>query len=321
MSNWHEIYDGGSPEAEEEIVRGLAEQMLAIQETNRVRAGIAHPYRTLHAKQLVGISNASLIVDRELPTAFAVEHFRAGASLPVSVRLSSASALPQPDSLPDMRGAALKIVVSEGEVHDLLMTSFPVSHARNARQFVQFAVLASGDRATFVERAVAAFGEAEAKRMLGNIGQGARPCASLALERFWSRGAVLWGNQPVRFSLRPVANDGSTAPTEDLHAEFAGRLKTGDIRFRLSLQPYLDEERTPLEDGAIEWREEISAPIEIATLVIPRQDLFSDAATKQAESVNAMAFNPWHAPAAFRPLGNLNRARGIVYKMSASRWQ
>ena len=320
-ASWTEIYDGGSPEAEEEIFLGLAQQMLAIQEGNRVRAHLARPYRTLHAKQLVGIKNAELIVDANLPTRFAVGHFTAGTRLPVIARFSSASASPQSDSLPDIRGAALKIGVAGDAVHDLLMTSFPVSHARNARQFVEFAVIASGDRTTLVERVVDAFGEAEAKRMLGNIQRGARQCVSLALERFWSRGAILWGNFPVRFDLRPTIAAASAEPANDLHAEFAARLGSGDVCFRLALQSYVDEERTPIEDGAIEWREDNSPPLEIATLVIPRQNLLDEVTLERANEVDAMAFNPWNAPSAFRPLGNLNRARKVVYGSSAERWQ
>jgi hypothetical protein len=320
-ANWREIYDGGSPEAEEEIFLNLAQQMLAIQESNRVRAHLAYPYRTLHARQLVGIQDAELIIDADLPNRFAVGHFMAGARLPVTLRFSSASALPQPDSFPDMRGAALKISVTGGAVHDLLMTSFPVSHARNAKQFVEFAVIASSDRTTLVERVVNAFGEVEAKRMLGNIQHGARQCVSLALERFWSRGAILWGTFPVRFDLRPTGAATSTDPADDLHAEFAARLGSADVRFRLALQPYVDEERTPIEDGAIEWREDDSRPIEIATLVIPRQDLLDEDALEIANEVDALAFNPWNAPSAFRPLGQLNRARKVVYGSSAQRWQ
>lgn len=321
IAEWREIYEGGSPEVEDEIFAHLAEQMIAIQEGNRKKAGLARPYRTLHAKQLVGIANASLAIDEELPSAISVEHFRAGSHLPVVVRFSSASALPQSDGIPDMRGAALKLYLPDGATHDLLMTSFPVSHARNARQFVTFASIASGDRARLVECLVDAFGEAEAKRMLHNIQHGARPCASLAAERFWSRGAILWGDRPVRFDLRPTIRVTSEHAADDLHAELAERLNTGNIQFRLALQRYLDEDRTPIEDGATEWHEIDSDPIEIATLTIPRQDLLSEDARRRAAEVDAMAFNPWNAPPAFRPLGNLNRARRIVYQTSAKRWQ
>jgi hypothetical protein len=242
------------------------------------------------------------------------------------VRLSNASGVPQGDAAPDMRGAALRICHPQGDVHDLLMTSFPTSHARNARQFVTFAVIASGPREAMKVRLVEAFGEAEAQRMLGNIRQGVRPSPSLALETFWSRGAVLWGDAPVRFQLLPATgaetsgSDAAGAATENaLRAEFTARLRRGAVRYRLALQRFVDEERTPIEDGASDW-EHTSPPIEIATLVVPQQDLDTDDGRRRSAAVDGLAFNPWNAPPRFRPLGNLNRARAVVYDMSARRW-
>jgi len=325
MPNWKEIYDGGSLEAEKKIFLELADQMLEIQEGNRIKAGKDRYDRTLHSKMVVGIANASLVVDHDIPEAFRAMHFRPGASLPVAVRFSNASALPQPDAVPDMRGAALKIRLDGQETHDLLLTSYPVSHARNARQFVDFAVLAQGPRDTFFERLTAKFGAAEAQRMIGNIQQGAQPCASLALQRFWSRGAVLWGVGPVRFELRPTSTDvfldTATQGQDALYDEFLVRLKTGPVTFRLAVQAFVDEVSTPIEDAAIQWQEHISLPVEIATLSIPSQHLDDTDGRRQADQVDAMAFNPWNAPDAFRPLGNLNRVRGVVYGKSARRWQ
>lgn len=324
-SGWQEVYDGGSPEAEQEIFQALAADMLILQEANRQKSGAAHANRTLHAKIVVGITDARLIIDPDLPERFRAAHFQPGASLPTTVRLSNASGVIQGDDVPDMRGAALKIALPDGTAHDLLMTSFPVSHARNARQFVMFAVIASGDRAQMLPRMITAFGEAETQRMLGNIKQGVRPSASLATERYWSRGAILWGNAgPVRYSLIP-ADD--TAPNlgppadgpESLRSEFEERVRHGDVTFRLALQSFVSEERTPIEDGATEWTEADAPPVEIATLILPQQDLSAAGAVTRSR-IDALAFNPWHAPAEFRPLGNLNRARKTVYAASAERW-
>jgi hypothetical protein len=321
---WQEIFEGGSREAEERIFIVLAEKMRAVQEANRIKAGTPHASRTLHAKMVVGVTNAVLDVNRALPADFAVGHFQPGAQIATSVRFSNASGISQHDAAPDMRGAALRLRLAGGLPHDLLMTSFPVSLARNARQFVEFAVLASGDRDTLFTRLVEKFGAEEAQRMGANIRQGVRLCPSLALESFWSRGAVLWGHQPVRFQLRPHnALEGSNVLPEGpdaLRTEFAERLALGPVRYRLALQRYIDEASTPIEDGAVEWTEEVSPPIEIATLVVPEQDLLGPAATAASGEVDEMTFNPWNAPPEFRPLGNINRARRTVYARSAAGW-
>lgn len=321
-ARWREIYDGGSAEAEDEVFMSLARDILRLQEINRRKAG-GDAMRTLHAKIVVGITNAKLVIDDEMPERFQAAHFQPGASLPVTLRLSNASGVVQHDVAPDMRGAALRLTAPDGARHDLLMTSFPVSHARNARQFVAFALLASGERSQMVSQMTELFGEQETERMLANIKQAARPSSSLATERYWSRGAILWGDAgPVRYSLRPTAASLPSSPNGEpngLRTEFQDRLLRDDVEFRFALQAFVDEDSTPIEDGAIEWTEAASPPVDIATLVIPRQDLrASEAAGLSA--VDEIAFNPWNAPADFRPLGNLNRARKAIYAASAAGW-
>lgn len=151
-ASWVEVYDGGSPEAERAGFHRLAQAMLDIQEKNRQASGASHVARTLHSKMVAGVTNAELQVDAELPDQFHVGHFVPGAVLRGSVRFSNASGVPKPDGAPDMRGIAVKIALADGKIHDLLMTNYPVSHARNANQFVEFATIASGDPATFKER-------------------------------------------------------------------------------------------------------------------------------------------------------------------------
>ena len=86
------------------------------------------------------------------------------------------------------------------------------------------------------------------------------------------------------------------------------------VRFALHVQRFVSETATPIEDGAVEWT---SPWTPVATLTIPRQNL--DDASR--DHVDGLAFSPWHAPADFRPLGNLNRARRAVYAASAAAWQ
>ena len=322
IASWGEVYDCGSREAEEAEFLALAQELLKVQEINRQKSG-GDAMRTFHAKMVVGVTNAQLVIDRDLPIRYKAGHFVPGAKLPATVRLSNASGVPQADSQPDMRGMAVRLVLEAGVHHDLLMTNYPVSHARNVQQFVAFAVLASQDRAVMVEKLISQFGKEEANRMLGNIQRGVRPSSSLAQECFWSRGAVLWASAgPVRFNMKPAEGTG-IGPTDiatsvdSLKDEFQNRLRSLDVCYRLSVQPFVSEENTPIEDGAVEWTEQVSPSIGIATLVIPRQVL---GATYPSTSVDDIAFNPWNAPADFRPLGNLNRARRVIYAASAKGW-
>lgn len=324
---WREVYQGGSPEAEQEHFRQLASAIVDVQRENQQKSGAPVLRRTFHAKIVVGVDNAELAFVDDLPAELSAGHFTPGSRLPVTVRLSNASGTVRSDSAPDLRGAALKIALPGGGEHDLLMTSYPVSHARNADQFVAVAQIGAGPPQEVQPRLLAEFGPAETKRIVDNLRQANRPSASLALESYWSRGAILWGDAgPVRFRLSPLSSTGSAAapPSDDpgrLAEDFAARLSSAPVRFALHVQKYVSELLTPIEDGAVEWKESDSSWLPVATLTIPVQNLLDLAGQSARDRVDALAFSPWHAPAEFRPLGNLNRARHPVYAASARGWQ
>lgn len=62
------------------------------------------------------------------------------------------------------------------------------------------------------------------------------------------------------------------------------------------------------------WPEELSPYLPVGRLLVEAQASWSADAES---SEDQLAFAPWHALAAHRPLGNLNRARRVV--MAASR--
>lgn len=198
---WKETYDGGSPEAEEKIFKDLAFRMVRIQERNRIKSKATEDRRTLHAKIVLGVTNARLEVAQDLAMPHRAGPFQPGATFRTIVRLSNASGIAAHDGGKDMRGAALRLALGQEQTHDLLMTSYPVSHARNARQFVKFAEVMAGNKLIAIPRLFFRFGPFEARRMLSNVLSAATVSRSLALERYWSRGAILWGHTgPVRFN-------------------------------------------------------------------------------------------------------------------------
>lgn len=319
-SIWEETFAGGSPQEEAKLFDALARSMVAIQRRNAVRSGRVGQ-RTLHAKFLAGSLDAVLAIDENAPERFMQRHIQRGARLSAKVRFSNASSLHQADAVPDMRGIAIRLETAEGVEHSLLATNFPVSHARDAVQFVKVAEIANGPKALILPRFLLNFGLAETARIVRNVRSGSRTIASLAYERFWSRGAILWGDAgPVRYSFIPDAEANASTGSNDLSQEFSDRLKTEGVTFTFAVQPYLDPIRTPIEDGAVEWLEEHAPFVPIGRLHLPpRQDGHDEKATRTA--IDAIAFNPWTAPDAFRPLGNLNRARGPVYAASAKEWR
>ncbi|MGI5412621.1 peroxidase family protein [Streptomyces chartreusis] len=326
----YERYEGGSPQAERLVFERLARELMRVQVRNR-RAGGGPVARAFHAKAPVAVENARLRFHDDLPAALRVGFARPGAEYPATVRLSDASGIRQGDGSPDLRGAAVRVRVTEDESHDLLATSHPVSHAANAREFVAFAKAMAGARSPWrkafalLVKLPLAVGPRTAGRMRRNVRAATRHTVdSLATETYWSRGAMLWGEAgPVRFLLRPAPGS-APAPTPDrgdpdfLHREFADRLARGAVEYDLCVQRFVDERRTPVEDASVEWTDGMSPALPVARLTIPGQDLDSAEAHATARRIEDLAFNPWYTTEEFRPLGNINRARKSAYQASSA---
>ncbi|MEU1253032.1 peroxidase family protein [Streptomyces chartreusis] len=326
----YERYEGGSPQAERLVFERLARELMRVQVKNR-RAGGGPVARAFHAKAPVAVENARLRFHDDLPAALRVGFARPGAEYPATVRLSDASGIRQGDGSPDLRGAAVRVRVTEVESHDLLATSHPVSHAANAREFVAFAKAMAGARSplrkafALLVKLPLAVGPRTAGRMRRNVRAATRHNVdSLATETYWSRGAMLWGQAgPVRFLLRPAPGS-APAPAPDrgdpdfLHREFADRLARGAVEYDLCVQRFVDERRTPVEDASVEWTDGMSPALPVARLTIPGQDLDTAEALATARRIEDLAFNPWYTTEEFRPLGNINRARKAAYQASSA---
>ncbi|TMR38030.1 catalase [Nonomuraea zeae] len=327
----YERYVGGSPEVERTIFERLARDLMRVQLKIQRRTGAPGVERTFHAKAILGVENARLRFRDDLPEELRTGFAQPGAEYPVIVRLSNAGGARQPDFTPDLRGAALRVQVGPEEAHDLLMTNFPVSHARDAREFVAFARAMAGANSTlrkgigvFVKLPMAV-GWSTATRMRRNVTAGTgRQIRSLAIETYWSRGAILWGQAgPVRYRLRPAAGAPAAPPASQsdpdyLSHELAARLAGADVVFELCVQRYLDARSTPIENGAADWPDEDTPAIPVATLTIPRQDLDTADARAVALRIDQLAFDPWNTTDEFRPLGNLNRARKAAYEAGSA---
>ncbi len=271
----------------------------------------------MHAKTVAAAADASLRIDRILPVELAVAHFHPGDSLPAFLRLSNASHQPQPDSAPDIRGLDIRLLLPRGNAHDLMFTNTPTAIVRDAKQFLAYFLASHSDPDQLLARLAARLGAREAGRIAQRLKASFRLCGSLACECFWSCGPLLWGDKPVRLKLTPLS---AAAPArlpkgdDGLRVEWANRLADGDIEFRLALQQYVNETHTPIEDAAAEWKERIARPIEIATLIIPRQDVSGHAARDQRK-MESLEWDPWNGPPQFRPLGSLNRLRRLLFPL------
>ena len=319
-TGWREIFVGGSARAEAAVVRRFINEINQVQANLQGRSGAGKPDRAFHAKALLATTDAEFVIADDIAEELRVDLFQPGARYPAIVRVSNASGVHQDDDARDMRGLAFRVVTGDGQGHDYLMTNAPASHARDARQFVVFAKAMSGSRLWLLPRLLFGLGPFEAVRMFRTlIGSTGRKVESAAKETFWSRAPIAMGEVAAKYLARPAAAAEPDRPATGpnyLRDDLAARLANGEVIYDFCIQRFVDERRTPIEDGAVEWTEVDAPPEPIARLVIHRQDLTRPDVAEMTAEVDAVEFNPWNTSHALRPLGGLNRARQIVYASS-----
>lgn len=135
---------------------------------------------------------------------------------------------------------------------------------------------------------------------------------------YWSCVPYLLGDgRAMRYSLHPIGATRSKVPNlprkppdNYLREAMARTLGGGEARFAFAIQLQTHPDRMPIEDASIRWPERLSPSIRVATLILPQQVFDSPA---QLSFATRLSYNPWHAVAAHRPLGNQNRGRRDIY--------
>jgi catalase len=315
---WQEKFLGGSSSAEGKLLEQFERDINRLQESVAARAdGVVR--RGFHAKTIAGIQSATFTVEPTIPQPLCVGFFQPGKAYSAAVRFSNSISEIEPDRSRQGRGIAVRIS-SDGLFHDLLLSDSPASHARDAIQFMAVAsALAKPSRAKVLIELVRRVGLFEAIRMLIVLFKTSGNISSVATQTYWSRTPFAFGGSAARLVLKPVAiSDGIKHHPDNLHEELRTRLLAHDVEFVLFAQLYVDESRTPIEDGSIVWQETMAPPIPIGRLTIPAQDLNLAPAADFDRQVEQLDFNPWNVHGDIRPLGSLNRARRVVYQSSAT---
>jgi catalase len=353
-TGWREVYLGGSQDAENKIFADLAEQVRAVQVLNKEHAGADRPLRGQHSKIHAGITNAEFRVSRTLPSDFKAGFFQPGKVYSATVRFSNADGLNRPDAELDLRGIALRLAFENRKPHDFLFVNAPVSHIRDAVEFmIVTTALArkglmptlAGDVADFVAHVQEIAGKLQdhgatgfvdrlktqfqsqfnALRMLTILGgQVIRSAGikSMATQDFWGRPPIKLGPLAVQLKLQHTTRERLRPEPSGpglLRDDLQKRLAKGPIVYDFKVQRFVDEESTPIEDSSKEWAEEDSPFVSVAQLVIPQQNLGTKEAKARDAQVDALNFSPWNniTDDFLRPLGGMNRGRLLGYKASA----
>jgi Catalase len=310
-----ELYQEYPEPGEEELAHSLAQFMQSVVVDKEYLTGTT--YRDVHAKGVATLK-AELIVESDVPAELRHGVFREPRRYPAWVRVSNSSQSPSPDHDKDIRGFALKLMDVPGEkllapqahadTQDFLFLTTDVFLTSNTREFYDFIVAFNTSfRASLgfaIRHPEIAWKLLLALRRYGNL-----------LDRqYFSATPFRLGELAVKHSLRPVIARRSSIPDDPannyLRDRIAAQLAREEVCFDFLVQVQRDPYRQPIEDALVSWSQKISPFRKVATLRIPRQRVDTPERNQIGEN---LAMNVWHALPDHRPLGNVNRARRIVY--------
>jgi hypothetical protein len=277
--------------------------------------------RTLHRKQLAAAQGTLEVLDG-LPSFLRHGLFATPHDYETWVRISDGSLDRAADPVPDIRGFALRVFGVEGASalgngpavsQDFTLINQEAFSFPRSDEFIEFVAAASHGNGKLLRHLVRRYGPLGSVRQLARLVRVAgKPFSGFATEPLFSTLPMANGPYAVRVRLVPAQANGAAEPDarSDWAADFARRLKRAPLHWDMQLQYYASETLTPIEDASVNWPTPYTT---VARLMLPQQDLDSAEGRAFAEQVEASVFDPWQALAEHRPLGDVQRARRIVY--------
>jgi hypothetical protein len=298
-----------------------------------------HLRRGQHAKATACVTAKFRIVDDVRSDLRHGIFGQVGRTFSAIVRFSNSQGTFEKDGTGTGRGLAIKLLGVGGarsvpddgdDTQDFVMIDHPVFPFPNPQAYLE---IIRDKNIPFVGDLVAAAHLAlfePKEREIVNAIKGKHVASPLQI-KYWSctpfwlgpaAGPTEGGGHAVKYSA--VSRLAGRTPPPGDPAELAGDyltqavisdLKSEEAVFDFKVQLQADPvEKMPVEDVSVEWDENESKPITVATLHIASQQV--DESSELATKCEAMSFNPWHALAEHRPMGGMNRLRQKVYQAS-----
>ena len=324
-----EYPDLDDPSVFEHMVAMTVAQMAPV--SGRLRRG-------QHAKA-TGCATAEFRVADDVPPELRHGIFsQPGRAYNAIVRFSNSQGTFEKDSVGTARGLAIKLLDVAGvrampgdgdTTQDFLMIDHPVFPFPDPKTYSE---TISRKNIPLIGNVVAAAHlillERDELKILNEI-KGKRVASPLEIN-YWSgtpfRLGPATGDEALAVKYLATSRQaGRTAPSdhpETLADDYITRaltaaLASAEAVFDFKVQVQNDADKMPVEDVSVEWREEDSKPVTVATLRIPPQKV--EATGELAARCEALSFNPWHALAEHRPIGGMNRLRRAVYQASVNK--
>jgi hypothetical protein len=153
------------------------------------------------------------------------------------------------------------------------------------------------------------------KKILDEMSKVVRSCLTTS---YWSELPYSFGKEFVKYKLEPVSPPYGPPPSQNnsdyLQADMQARLNMGEAQFNFMVQFRTDPAKMPLDKATVPWSEKDSPPVQLATIVIRKQDITVQGQDAYGEN---LSFNPWCTLKEHEPQGSISDARKIVYKAGA----
>ena len=307
--------------AEEAVDPDEAAVVAAFVEFLKATSTKHHPTGTVprfNQGRAAGCVEAEFVVPDGLPQDLRVGLFAHPGTHKARIRFANATS--QSDKERDVRGMSIKVSSVGGENltpgasdHDFILNSHPVMMVGRTKTFLDLL------------KAVDEGGAAEGLFFVTHPHAAAVALASRQHHTshleipYWSTTPYLFGpGRAVEYSVRPTSDRKTPPPdplTDDyLRERLVAHLAREEARFEFLVQFQADGRKMPIEDAGVEWRERESPFRRVAEIRIPVQTLEGP----NVASCEQLSFNPWHALADHRPLGDFNRARREIYRAMAA---
>lgn len=288
-----------------------------------------------------GYAQGEFRVLPNLPEELAQGLFVYDSVYPAVVRFSNAASQAQADALPDGRGLAIKVLDVAGDLlpgneqsgptQDFVMINHPVFFARNVKEYMRLehVLVQANDNPLATIGGALTGGDWNPlhwhwREMLTVARIAGQFPAHPASQTYFSMAPIRFGNYVAKYRVKPsgdrqnsyleqVQRLGTQADAMRLALE--ATLRTQEVLFEFQVQLRTSERTMPIEDATIQWPESESPFRTVAHLLLPRQEIES---LRLQDDYKNLAFNVWHALAAHRPLGGINRVRRWAYAISSA---
>ena len=287
-------------------------QTKAVIDQNHVPGQPAH--RDAHPKAHGCVKAVWNFLDSALLPEQKVGLFAQTAPIQAWVRFSNGAAdgFNAPDSNPDLRGMAIKLMTQNGS-QDFVMINSPRFFSKDAADYYQlFSAIGKGGVSLlwYLARNLTT---AEI------LNQARAKIENVLTTNYFSPVPFKLGNQSMRFKVVPCADNESlftavdATQTNFLRESLLLSLSKGQACYDFYIQPNNDPEKNPIEDPTLVWDEKVSPFIKVARLDILQQSDFTT--QPRMNFCENLSFNPWHGHESdnLRPMGQINRVRKLVY--------